>query len=300
MKSTVSLLLATAGLAYAQLDIPALLAQAVPALPTDPRFRDYRPPGKNDVRSPCPGLNSLANHGFLNRNGKNITVPQLIVGGAQGINIGPDFMAVVGAAGLLSSPNPAGGSFDLNNLDRHNFPIEHDVSISRQDHYFGNWYDFNQRVWTGTLSYFKGLTRTTTPTASKARYARVQYCETNNPECTYGPRQFLFSSGETGLYVQILSSPLVNSAPISYVRSLFEKQKLPFDLGWRPSAVPITFATLGEYVVELFAVNPDRAAEGIDVVQDSYAATFVDLVGGASALRNLTNGISDYLDIPGL
>lgn len=75
--------------------------------------------------------------------------------------------------------------------------------------------------------------------------------------------QFLFSSGETGLYVQVLSSPLVNSAPINYVRSMFEKEKLPFDLGWRPSLVPITFVSLGQYVVELFAVNPDKAAEGM-------------------------------------
>lgn len=48
MKTTISVLLAATGLAYAQLDIPALLAQAIPALPTDPRFKDYRPPGKND------------------------------------------------------------------------------------------------------------------------------------------------------------------------------------------------------------------------------------------------------------
>lgn len=47
-----------------------------------------------------------------------MTIPKLIIGGAQGINIGPDFMTVIGAAGLLSSPNPAGGSFDLDNLDR--------------------------------------------------------------------------------------------------------------------------------------------------------------------------------------
>lgn len=79
----------------------------------------------------------------------------------------------------------------------------------------------------------------------------------------YGPTQFLFSSGETALYVQILSSPLNNSAPISYVRSMFEQQKLPFDLGWRPSAVPITFPTLGEYILELFAANPDKIAEGL-------------------------------------
>lgn len=26
---------------------------------------EYRPPGENDVRSPCPALNCLANHGFL-------------------------------------------------------------------------------------------------------------------------------------------------------------------------------------------------------------------------------------------
>jgi hypothetical protein len=30
------------------------------------------------VRSPCPALNSLANHGFLPRNGKDISVPHLI------------------------------------------------------------------------------------------------------------------------------------------------------------------------------------------------------------------------------
>jgi hypothetical protein len=29
------------------------------------------------VRSPCPALNALANHGFLPRNGKNITLAML-------------------------------------------------------------------------------------------------------------------------------------------------------------------------------------------------------------------------------
>ncbi|CAK4030502.1 sterigmatocystin biosynthesis peroxidase stcC [Lecanosticta acicola] len=284
----------------AQSDIPAFLAGLGPAPATDPRFADYQPPGEDDVRSPCPGLNTLANHGFLHRNGKNMTIPHLIEGGAAGLNMGADFMAVIGAVGLLSSPDPALGAFDLDNLDLHNFPIEHDVSLSRQDHFFGNWYDFNQTVWNGTLSYFNGETSTTTPTAAKARYHRVQVCTDTNPQCLYGPMQFILSSGETGLYVQTMSSPVTNSAEISYVRSLFEKQKLPSDLGWRPSAVPITLMSLGEYIVELYAANPDRAAEGMTVLQDSYADALVDLAGGANALRNLTNGISDFLDIPGL
>jgi len=31
---------------------------------------EYRDPGANDKRGPCPGLNAAANHGFLPRNGR--------------------------------------------------------------------------------------------------------------------------------------------------------------------------------------------------------------------------------------
>ena len=259
-------ILATSALALAAnaqtLDIPALLSNLGPAPASDPRFKDFRAPSASDVRSPCPGLNSLANHGFIHRNGRNMTIPHLIEGGAAGMNMGPDFMALIGAAGILSSPDPSGLAFDLDNLDQHNFPIEHDVSLSRQDKYFGNWYDFNQTVWDGTVGYYKGMQKTTTPVAAKARYHRVEVCQSKNPECTYGPMQFIFSSGETGLYVQTMSDPITNSAPVAYVRSLFEKDKLPYELGWRPSKVPITLVSLGAYVLELFAANPDRVMEG--------------------------------------
>lgn len=33
--------------------------------------REWRPPGPNDLRGVCPGLNAFANHGFLPRNGKS-------------------------------------------------------------------------------------------------------------------------------------------------------------------------------------------------------------------------------------
>ena len=69
--------------------------------------------------SPCPGLNALANHGFIHRNGKNLTIPNLITGLAAGMNVGADFTTAIGVAGLLSSPYPLLGSFDLNDLDQH-------------------------------------------------------------------------------------------------------------------------------------------------------------------------------------
>ena len=30
---------------------------------------EYRPPGKGDIRGPCAGLNSAANHGYISRDG---------------------------------------------------------------------------------------------------------------------------------------------------------------------------------------------------------------------------------------
>jgi hypothetical protein len=34
---------------------------------------EYQVPEPNDLRSPCPALNTLANHGYLPHDGKNIT-----------------------------------------------------------------------------------------------------------------------------------------------------------------------------------------------------------------------------------
>lgn len=138
---------------------------------------------------------------------------------------------------------------------------------------------------------------TTTDTASVARYSRIQDSLTNNPTVTYGALQFILSSGETGLYVQTMSSPTTNSAPLNYVEELFEQERLPFDIGWRASPSPITLTTLGEYILELYAANPDNAAEGLTLTAGTLGSTLATLVGGANVLSNLTDGISDALDL---
>lgn len=40
-------------------------------------------------RGPCPMLNALANHGFFPRNGKNISIEQMIAGIDQALNLDP-------------------------------------------------------------------------------------------------------------------------------------------------------------------------------------------------------------------
>lgn len=68
-----------------------------------------------------------------------MTIPILIQGPQEGFNVGIDPSTAIGSADLLSVPNnPLATSFDLNNIDEHNFPIEHDASLSRADYYLDN------------------------------------------------------------------------------------------------------------------------------------------------------------------
>ena len=164
----------------------AALAASAPA----PAGHAYKPAGKGDVRSPCPGLNSLANHGWIHRNGKNLTIPHLVDGG-KGMNIGIDFMTAIGGAGILSNPKQPSDFFDLDHLREHNFPIEHDGSLSRQDEYFGQWYNVHGREYKQWISVFGDAKKTSIESAAKAKYTRVNDSLTRNPEVVYGPRGML-------------------------------------------------------------------------------------------------------------
>ncbi|KAH6865929.1 Peroxidase, family 2-domain-containing protein [Alternaria rosae] len=302
MRSTLALTLLAAvvsaeGLLDLPLDIGALLSSLSPAPASDPRWTDWHPAGSGDVRSPCPGLNALANHNFIHRSGRNMTIPHLISGLAAGLNMGADFSVVVGGAGLLASPNPLAGSFDLDDLNMHNFPIEHDASMSRQDAALGNPQPFYNPNWQQYISFFSGKERTDVLTASKAKFARTTDSKAKNPSFTYGLREAIFSYGENAIYLQTMSDPVSGKAKIEYVRSLFEQEKLPFELGWRPSVLPVTLPSIGVMVAELFAVGPEPVPEGAKILADSYKDALFAVVGGSNILGNLTGGISEALGL---
>jgi len=303
MRSSIILGLASACIASAQSllglpqDIGEMLSSLKPAADNDPRFTDFHPAGSGDVRSPCPGLNALANHGFLHHDGRNMSIPHLIKGLAEGLNMGADFTVAIGGAGLLASPNPLGGSFDLDDLNQHNFPIEHDASMSRQDAALGNDQPFYNPNWQQYISFFNGKTTTDIPTASKAKFARYTDSKTKNPDFTYGLREAIFSYGENAIYLQSMADPVSGKAQVKYVKSLFEQEKLPYELGWRPSKAPVTLVSLGAMVAELFAVSPEPIPEGAMILADSYKDALMGVVGGSEILGNLTQGISKALGL---
>jgi hypothetical protein len=140
----------------------------------------------------------------------------------EGLNVGMDFGLVVGQGATASNPNPLAGTFNMDELRAHNFPIEHDVSLSRQDIYQGNNLDFDQTVFDQVLAFYEGMERTSISVAMQAQWARVHtQRQLNGAKLIYGPRQLFLGLVESSLYMSVMGNPITGDAPISYVKSFF-------------------------------------------------------------------------------
>jgi len=125
-------------------DVEALVGSVASMIDPD----NYRPepgydfiaPGPGDSRGPCPGLNLLANHGYLPRDG-HVSFSQVLLAVNRGFNMGADLATVLCIYAILfdgdfvsetwylgQSPDGVGG------LNRHS-TVEVDVSPNREDYY---------------------------------------------------------------------------------------------------------------------------------------------------------------------
>jgi Peroxidase, family 2 len=51
------------------LDVPSIQPQGLKLIPGDDPKHQFQAPGSTDVRGICPTLNTLANHGYISRDG---------------------------------------------------------------------------------------------------------------------------------------------------------------------------------------------------------------------------------------
>ncbi|TFK18285.1 Cloroperoxidase [Coprinopsis marcescibilis] len=152
--------------------VPTLKAVLPPPPPGPPAFtgtklvddRDHpwKPLRSGDQRGPCPGLNVLASHGYLPRNG--IATPaQLIIATQDGFNFDNIAARVAAYSGMLLSGNLVTDLLSIGaktsktgpdppppatvaGLNTHG-AIEGDASMSRGDAFFGDNHSFNQTLW---------------------------------------------------------------------------------------------------------------------------------------------------------
>lgn len=128
----------------------AALAPMASAALSETEF-PFQAPTSTDSRSPCPGLNALANHGILPRDGKNIDLATLSVATFKGFSLAEGATVLVGGVGLKASTTGNASTFHLEDLNAHEV-IEHDGSMSREDINSGNSLTFSSTAWARTLA----------------------------------------------------------------------------------------------------------------------------------------------------
>ncbi|EYE98335.1 Cloroperoxidase [Aspergillus ruber CBS 135680] len=173
-------------------------------------------PGPGAVRAPCPMLNTLANHSFLPHGGKDIS-----------------------EAPLITNPHTNATKFCLNDLNRHNILEHDDASLSRQDAYFGDNVDFNQIIFDETRSYWPHSI-VDIQTAARSSQTRVNISIATNPTYNMCELGLDFSYGEIAAYILILGSKYSGKVNRSWVKYLFENERLAVQLSWASHNETIT------------------------------------------------------------
>ncbi|KAI3317719.1 Cloroperoxidase [Xylariaceae sp. AK1471] len=188
------------------------------------------PAGPEDFRGPCPMMNTLANHGFLQRDGRNITRENAIKALSDGLNFDASLATIMFDQAIIANPEPNASYFTLEQLNRHNV-LEHDASLSRSDAYFGNNHVFNQTVFDETRKYWVEPILTANMLAN-SKIARQVSSKAFNPTYTFTSITEEFSLGEVAAPVIAFGDMNTITVNKSLVEYFFENERLPTALGW--------------------------------------------------------------------
>ncbi|ETS80520.1 hypothetical protein PFICI_08049 [Pestalotiopsis fici W106-1] len=200
--------------------------------------QEWIAPGPDDSRGPCPGLNTLANHGYLPRDGRKITLDFLRDAMLNGFNIAHSDAEGLFPLALQTSPDyPNTDTFDLEDLGRHDI-LEHDISLSRSDAWFASPDPFNETVWAETTSYFT-TDFITVQQLADARMGRLATSQATNPNFTLSGLADGFSWGECASFFEIMADGTTGTVNKTFIDYWFRNERMPTEIGWsrRPTTM---------------------------------------------------------------
>ena len=228
---------------------------------------DYAPSGPTDLRSPCPMVNSLANHGYLPRDGRGVRADELLAGlRAVGLSLPlrsvfthPLFLErepmpvptllsglwyrlrhpwslVLAAFGMRRAGQfDAAGHpcLDLDQIGRHSV-VEHDISLTRLDAAQGDFTHPQPDLVAALLAAASadGGATATLDDLVALRRRRIDAQVRDNPDLHYGSQQHIIGSTEIALILRVFGDGA--RVPRDYLRAFFEQERLPLAEGWRP------------------------------------------------------------------
>ncbi|KAK5991329.1 Peroxidase stcC-like protein [Cladobotryum mycophilum] len=214
-----------------------LIALAAAASPSE-SIRPWKPAGPGDSRGPCPMLNTLANHGYLPHNGRNLTSQLFAKAVVEALNVDDGYGTLPAEMFIMKWGKK---SFDLEDLNTPHL-MQHIASLSRDD-VTAN--DKHIKPATGRISAL--LDDSTTPylTAKSIAKSRSRVEALSSPNKLTHTEELL-AYVESGLVLLIMSDHTVPSgitlprggswsAPKEWVRTWLSEERLPVEQGWKRS-----------------------------------------------------------------
>jgi len=218
-----------------------IIAFAIPCLAFPaPSGHDFLAAGPFDSRSPCPGLNALANHGFLPHDGKDLDYDMINQAAQDAYGFEDGFyktaVDMVFEFNISTTSQPS-ETFNLLDLARHD-TIEADGSITRNDIYFGDDVHFDATVFApvandlGLSDYSSSDQFVTIETAAKATENRYNLAMAVNPEFNASTHQHETEYGTTALYLLTVWDADQNAAPKPWVKALLGEDRIAYTEGY--------------------------------------------------------------------
>jgi hypothetical protein len=208
-------------------------------------------------------LNTLANHGFLHRDGSNITKEDFNAAQVDALNMTPELAnhTTNAMVAKLGAPKNTSTSFSLADFAAHDF-TEHDASLTRQDYLQGNVVDVQPGLVVllmndGVGGWLSAMT------IGKSRARRES--ESRSIGSPPLPERFTtFAHLESSFILLVFGVgevPSARYAPADQVKTWLEEERLPTELGYVRSATPLTGDLQNGLIAEI------RAAYGEFVAQ---------------------------------
>lgn len=216
----------------------------------------FIPPNEiqDSIRGPCPGLNILANHGYIPRNGRNVSAAAAIEAQMTAFNFDQASAASPIAGALSVSTTGYSDTFNLDDLARPG--ADRDGDLSRADRYFGDNISFNQTISSSVIQHWPDAT-VTFAQAAEARAARLRDAAAENPEFTQPEAAVNGSFTQlAGVLCAFGGSAVDGEARREWINASFVEERLPYELGWAGSADVFTAADFEGVIAGLRAAAP--------------------------------------------
>ncbi|EKM76332.1 hypothetical protein AGABI1DRAFT_78772 [Agaricus bisporus var. burnettii JB137-S8] len=240
-------------------------------------FMDARP---GDIRGPCPGLNTLASHGYISRSGIT-SCSEIITAVMEGFNMENNLAIFTCYSAFLVNGNLVTDKLSIGQktaktgpdppkpatvagLNTHNV-FEGDTSMTRADAYFGgDNHSFNETLFQGFVDFSKryGGGKYNLTVAGEYRYKRIQDSIATNPTFNFiAPRIFsAYSESVNPINLWVDGRQDDGQLDTEVARSFFQKMRFPDD--FHRAARPMN----GENELDVLAAHPIEPGTNVNGV----------------------------------